>query len=271
MNIQQWFEQYVEGFSSSDPAVKANIILKREHSRRVSKEIADLAQFIGVEDKDIPWIRVMGLLHDIGRFEQFTVYRTFDDRKSEDHAALGIKVLDEQAVLKEFERERELICTAIQYHNKASLPPEMTVLQRFYAELLRDADKLDILKVFTDLYGKNNGKAHSSVELELPNTEGISDGLYRALLNREIGNFKDVHNINDFKLLKVGWIFDINFLPTLQRVNQRGYLDIVRRTLPSIPKVDRIFKAVYQYMEETLENKQIPGKGDAKGEILRVL
>jgi putative nucleotidyltransferase with HDIG domain len=251
MNIQQWFEQYVDGFSSSDPVVSDNILLKRNHSKRVSKEIVDLAHSLGVKADTIPWVRVMGLLHDIGRFEQFITYHTFDDRKSEDHGVLGVTVLEKHAVLKEFESEKEVILKAIQYHNKASLPSEMTTEQRFYSKLLRDADKLDIFKVFTDLYGKNNGKAHSSVELELPNTEGISEALYRSLLNREIGNFKDVHNINDFKLLKVGWIFDINFLPTLQRVKERGYLDIVRGTLPRIPEVERIFSTVHEYIEES--------------------
>lgn len=254
MNVQQWFDQYVEGFSSSDSVVQANILLKREHSKRVSKEIVELARALGVAEQNISWIEVMGLLHDIGRFEQFTQYRSFDDRKSEDHGALGVRIVVEKNILKGFANEKEVIFKAIQYHNKAALPPEMEEEERFYAELLRDADKLDILKVFTDLYGNNNGKAHSSVELELPNTKGISPGLSRALLNREIGNFQDVHNINDFKLLKVGWIFDINFIPTLKRVEERGYLDIVRGTLPRIPEVEEIFRTVHQYMEEVLKH-----------------
>jgi putative nucleotidyltransferase with HDIG domain len=41
----------------------------------------------------------IALFHDIGRFEQFKTYGTFDDRASENHATIGLKVLKATDIL----------------------------------------------------------------------------------------------------------------------------------------------------------------------------
>ena len=46
---------------------------------------------------------IMALFHDIGRFEQYKQYRTFSDYRSEDHAALGVKVIKANRILNGFE------------------------------------------------------------------------------------------------------------------------------------------------------------------------
>ena len=35
----------------------------------------------------------VALLHDVGRFEQYKRYGTFNDRKSVNHAALGVEIM----------------------------------------------------------------------------------------------------------------------------------------------------------------------------------
>lgn len=47
---------------------------------------------------------LIGLLHDIGRFEQYTKYNTFSDKLSADHADLGEKTLDNNDFIREFIR-----------------------------------------------------------------------------------------------------------------------------------------------------------------------
>ena len=43
------------------------------------------------EDKDVAWL--LGMLHDIGRFEQIRCFGTFNDGMSVDHAELGADIL----------------------------------------------------------------------------------------------------------------------------------------------------------------------------------
>ena len=41
---------------------------------------------------DVQLAEIMGLFHDVGRFRQYSIYKTFNDAQSEDHADLGLKV-----------------------------------------------------------------------------------------------------------------------------------------------------------------------------------
>ena len=50
---------------------------------------------------------------------QWSVYRTFRDNLSEDHAELGLKVIQEQSLYKELDSEdRSILLFAISNHNK---------------------------------------------------------------------------------------------------------------------------------------------------------
>lgn len=48
------------------------------------------------EDIDLAWL--IGILHDIGRFEQLRRYQTFFDYRSMDHAKYGVHVLLRKAI-----------------------------------------------------------------------------------------------------------------------------------------------------------------------------
>jgi len=88
--LKAWFEDYIRQFYSNDPIVQENMDLKAEHSRRVCEAIMDIGVSRDVSREDLCIAEASGLLHDIGRFEQYRRYRTFADYKSEDHAVLGV-------------------------------------------------------------------------------------------------------------------------------------------------------------------------------------
>jgi hypothetical protein len=46
---------------------------------------------------------------------------------------------------------------------------------------------------------------------------------------------------NDFKLLQMAWIYDVNFPPTFRMIAERGYLETIRNTLPASERIDRIY------------------------------
>ncbi|MBN2401845.1 MAG: hypothetical protein JXN64_05555 [Spirochaetes bacterium] len=84
----------------------------------------------------------------------------------------------------------------------------------------------------TDYYNIKDRKRNSGVELELPDTPGFLEEVYNDLINKRIVDIKYIKNLNDFKLLQIGWIFDINFQPVLARVRELGYLEMIRTVLP---------------------------------------
>ena len=258
-DLNGWFIRYVEGFKN-DPATVRNIVLKEEHTKQVCREISAIGTDLGLTNDELRFAEIIALFHDIGRFEQYARYKTFVDRRSEDHAELGVTVLRRLGVLHRWgEATQDLVFRIIRYHNRASLPREETEPCLFFSKLLRDADKLDIWRVVTDYYRREDGERNGALELDLPDTPGFSDAVYLDLMRRKIVDMKHVMTLNDFKLLQIGWIFDVNFRPTLLAVRSRGYLEMIRHVLPKSEKIDALFSDITEYLEERLTpSKNMP-------------
>ncbi len=251
---RDWFDNYVRSFRTEDREFQQNIDMKEKHTLRVCDEIRHLGEELGLDNGDLYLSEILALFHDIGRFEQYARYRTFVDRDSEDHAALGVKILAENDVLAGFDdRSQSLILRSISYHNRATLPREETSECLFFTKLLRDADKLDIWKVVIDYYRRKDRKRNVAIELGLPDTPGISEKVYKALMNEEIVEAGHLNTLNDFKLLQIGWIYSINFPPTFNLIKERRYLEIIRDHLPRTEQIDSIFSVVQNRLTRSLQ------------------
>ena len=88
IHCRLWFRDFVMSFYLDDDYVRTNITLKEEHTYRVCENVKTLGQALGLNDNDLRIGETAALFHDLGRFEQFRKYRSFDDRGSENHAAL---------------------------------------------------------------------------------------------------------------------------------------------------------------------------------------
>ncbi|MFO7769334.1 MAG: HD domain-containing protein, partial [bacterium] len=231
--------------------LQRNITLKEEHTRRVCSEIRDLGEQLDLDPPELFLTDIIARLHDVGRFEQYARYRTFSDRDSENHAALGIAVLRQEGVLDRFDPPvRDLILCAIRYHNRATLPEKETSDCLFYSRLLRDADKLDIFRVVTEHYHRGEADGNEAIELGLPDTPDFSEEVYEDLLQQRIVDIAHVKNFNDFKLLQVGWVYDINFTPTFHRIKERHYLEKIREVLPRSAATETVFSHIGSYLDE---------------------
>lgn len=249
--VKKWFTGYVHTFKFVDQGIQQNIDLKEDHTMRVCKEILNIGEQLGLNDDELRLAEIIALLHDTGRFEQISRYQTFMDSKSVDHAELGIKILKHFEVLEQFDDSiKKLIFCSIKYHSKPSLPVDETETCMFFCKLIRDADKLDILNVVTEYYHRKGGEKNGSIVLELPDTPGISEKVYKNLLKQSTVNIKDVKNLNDFKLLQAGWIFDINFQPALDCIKKLRYLEMIREVLPKSPEIEKIFNNILVYRDE---------------------
>lgn len=66
-----------------DAQIVDGIILKEKHTWKVVKNCENLAKHLNLNEHDSLLAKMIGLFHDVGRFYQFTVYRTFNDALSE--------------------------------------------------------------------------------------------------------------------------------------------------------------------------------------------
>lgn len=146
-NIIQYFEDYVRSYDFNDE----RIALKYKHSYMVAQICEEIATDIGLGEYDIYVSWVIGLLHDIGRFEQLTNYNTYDDNYdvAVDHAKLGERILRDHDGLREcFSKEYyDLILKAVYCHNVYELNEDMYEKELLFCNIIRDADKLDIFRV----------------------------------------------------------------------------------------------------------------------------
>jgi len=253
-HLKNWFSNYVKTFKHGDKNFQENIALKEKHTRKVCKEILNIGEQLGLNNDELLLSEVIALFHDIGRFEQYARYNTFVDGKSENHAELGVKILKENKVLNRLDDSMQnLILRTISYHNRAALPEDETDTCLFFSRLLRDADKLDIWRVVTDYYNRGNGKRNGAIELGLPDTAGFSDEVYQDLMNKRIVDIKHLQNLNDFKLLQMGWVFDINFEPTFRYIQSRRYVEKIGEVLPKSDKIQKIIDVIQLYLHKRSE------------------
>ena len=248
--LKTWFKEYVLQFSSDDPIVQESMDLKKEHTWRVCEAITDIGRSLNLSQDDLCVAESAALLHDIGRFEQFKRYRTFADYKSEDHAALGVKIIQANQVLRDFEPAvARLITQAVKYHNRATLPAGEEKRCLFFLKLLRDADKVDIWRVVTDYYKNAGHNRNKVIELDLPDNPEISNSVYNALMNGKLVQMDDLKTLNDFKMLQIGWIYDINFPRTFQIIKENKYLEMLRDALPKTStRVEEVYERARTYL-----------------------
>lgn len=258
--FRQWYHQYSLSFESPDPLITKNIRLKHTHSLRVREEALWIGRQIGMDEADLRIAETVALFHDIGRFDQYTRFKTYVDRKNINHALHGLDILDQEGTLEVLDSAtREVVRFAIGHHNVAELPVIEDSEQRKHARLIRDADKLDIWRVVTDHYHTPNAGRDPAIELDLPDTPGISRAPLEDLVARKIVDLAHMKNLNDFKLLQVGWAFDLNFAPTFQRLLERQYLQKIRAVLPNNhPTMSSVVVDVIRYAQAKAEGGSKP-------------
>ena len=93
--------------------------------------------------------------------------------------------------------------------------------------------------------------------MNLPDTPDISHAVYRSLLKGEIVQMKDLGTLNDFKLLQIGWIYDVNFRRTFQIVREKRYLEQIREALPPDSlSIRTVYEKAVTYLSLKANEKQ---------------
>ena len=173
-DIHSWFGQYTKQHLLLNSKEQYPISLKIIHCQRVRREAVMLGKVLNLEGTDLCVLEATGLLHDIGRFKQYSRYKTFVDSISVNHAELGTQVLRENLILKKFSgKEENRVIKAIRYHNRLTLPSNEDDDVLFLTRIIRDADKLDIWRVFIDHNKLSKDEQNSTVDLDLPDTSSI--------------------------------------------------------------------------------------------------
>lgn len=170
------FQKYASEYDLTDP----KILLKYIHTEKVAENCVRIAESlkkegriaskevmglggenmwmpmceITEEDVDLAW--QIGVLHDIGRFEQLRRFDTFSDADSINHAEFGADLLFgkregqiDANLIRRFGMKSEnyaIAELAIRCHNRYRIPEELTAREALFCNIIRDADKVDIFR-----------------------------------------------------------------------------------------------------------------------------
>ena len=143
------FIKYTEKYDLNDSNIKG----KQKHSIRVMNISKEIAKKIELTQEEIEIAALIGLLHDIARFEQYKQYHTFKDNISIDHGDLGVEILNKD-IRKYIETDKydEIIKLAVKNHNKYKIQEGLTQEQELFVKIIRDADKIDIFYESAEIF-----------------------------------------------------------------------------------------------------------------------
>jgi putative nucleotidyltransferase with HDIG domain len=248
-----FFKAYVNSFSGLTAEQCDNFNIKKEHSLRVSDNSVHLCKKLNLSGDDCKVAFLAGLFHDIGRFRQLIEFNTFNDATSVDHAEYSVKILKERGVFNTLEDDlKNLIYFAILVHNKFQLPDrKRTERELMHACLLRDADKLDILKVVTDYYSDKNKKINHTLTWELPVGTKVSPAVAKEIRAGKLVSKQLVKNELDVKIMQLSWVYDLNFKSSFEFIFENRFFE---KIFNSLPKNDLIIE-IYRQVKVFSENK----------------
>src|SRR6056297_2517035 len=247
--ICKWFKDYAETFYTYDNEINTNISLKENHTYRVCEITRKASDYMGLDESKKNIAVAISLLHDVGRFEQFAKFKTFKDPISIDHAKLGIEIIQKNKLIEGIDsKQQKIILKSVEYHNKIKIPEDIDDEVKKYAMLLRDMDKLDIYNVVVDVYRNHNKKSQIAVEKNLDRSKNLNNDILNAFLNQKSISYESIRNINDAKLLRLSWIYDLNYEYSIKYLKESKYLDNILDTMPEFDEIQKIRRTIDDYL-----------------------
>lgn len=229
-----WFDGYVEPFLATDDEGLKNIRLKIVHTRKVCDAMALLSAGERLSEDEALIASAVALLHDVGRFPQYRRWRTFLDSVSDNHARLAVDVIRDENILAGLDASEQLLIEeAVRFHNLLEPPPVIQSPTRRYIDLIRDADKLDIWRVFVELLAQPPEERASAATLGLADLPEMASDLCIGALNAgSIVRLDTISCVNDFILLQISWVYDLTSATARRILLERGYIPTLAASLP---------------------------------------
>jgi hypothetical protein len=239
-----WFEDFTSGHIAQAGDQAGPMRLKVSHTRRVVGHALCIARTLELAEPLRHCVALAALLHDVGRFPQFLRWRTFRDAESVNHGRLGAHILRDAPVLaREPAATRRAVLVAVAMHNRYALPAALPEPARLITNIVRDADKIDILHVVARELDRE--EPSGEVVLSAARESGKwTPELAEKVLSGAVPDYKDIVYVNDFLILLGSWTGALNFPISLRLIRQAGSLERLMGMLPDHPQLDALRQCV---------------------------
>ena len=235
--------QYVEYFTNY---IRLNydmnnklILSKYLHSLRVAKLMLLLGRKLGLNDQNLLLAYKIGLCHDLGRFYEVVRNGKLNNVVF-DHAAYSNKILYNDKMISYYDlddNEHLIMRKAIYYHNKKELTDDLEKKELLFSEMIRDADKLDLLKI------RFNGK-------HLLFNSNPSNEVLNNYFNNQTIDLKNIHNNTDSAILYLSFIKDLSFDYSYDLAMKDNYVDDLLKIIEVDQKMNGLMCKLLEKINE---------------------
>ena len=255
INCRAFFDSFMGLYAGWNSAQARRVEVMKQHSLRVSVLAGQLAGALHLEKEDVALARISGLLHDLGMFPQLMSFDTAEDTASNDPGATTLKEIERVRLFENADVEAtHLIKTAIQYHNKTILPDNLSEREILFVKILRDADKLDHLEVFSTNTTQSYSEVNGYHTLQLSPRRGVSARVAHTARSGKIVGTEVLETYDDLKVMQLSRIYDLNFKASFRIVAHGRYIDKIYGTLPKRDEVIDIYRVVRIFIENQFLN-----------------
>ena len=254
------FKKHVDQIEINNPRIQTKI----DHTFRVAQNCKEIANKLELGEEETKLAELIGILHDIGRFEQYKIYDkktnsiTLDTSIKFDHGKAGAEILKKDNYIRNYIEDNKydhIIIKAIDEHNKYKLSENLSEEEKLYCKIIKDADKLDIMYETLYIYWQDDKRIAEVEEGEL------SQEMLQDFYDEKLANNQNRKSETDQILRFSSFIYDINFKCSLEIIKEKDYISkMIDRFNYKIPKTKeemmKVKEIANKYINKRLESNQ---------------
>lgn len=238
---KQELKSYVQNQKIDQPQVTR----KLDHIMRVSKISKDLAQKLNLKEEQVDLAELIGLLHDIGRFEQ---YKKQETSQKFNHGEAGVKLLQNNQYIRAYLKENqydEIVLTAIYEHNRYELDRGLSEEKELFCKIIKDADKIDLIYEGACVYWQNKE------EIQKIENGKLSSQMLENFYQYKLADIRNKVSKTDEIIQFTSFVFDLNFSYSLQVIKENNNINKM---------LDRFSYQIPETKKEMIKVKEIVNK-----------
>ena len=277
------FQKFMSQYDIHDDMIKLKVV----HTMAVRNSCEYIAKHLGLDDEDVALAVLIGLLHDVARFDQAVRFKSFNDVTTVDHAMLGVRMLfgdwkpdyekdrplDAMDVEKwakvnaldnvpgpmirmfvEDDRYDQIIYDAILNHNRFAIMDGLDERTLLHAKIIRDADKLDNYRVKLE----DPIQAIIGYDEDITKASPVSDRVYEDSMHRRSVFSPTRRTPADIWMSYFAATFDIYFKASLELIAKNHWIekmaDRIHFTNPDThKKMQDVQNEVLNFINERIE------------------
>lgn len=277
------FQKFMSQYDIHDDMIKLKVV----HTMAVRNSCEYIAKHLGLDDEDVALAVLIGLLHDVARFDQAVRFKSFNDVATVDHAILGVRMLfgdwkpdyeknrpldamDTEKWAKvnaldnvpgpmirmfvEDDRYDQIIYDAILNHNRFAIMDGLDERTLLHAKIIRDADKLDNYRVKLE----DPIQAIIGYDEDITKASPVTDRVYEDSMHRRSVFSPTRRTSADIWMSYFAATFDIYFKASLELIAKNHWIekmaDRIHFTNPDThKKMQDVQNEVLNFINERIE------------------